>query len=365
MNNSIKSALCAATLFCTPSIASAQEDHNPHHNHHTGHENHRSTAPLGVMGDHTHNKGEWMTAYSFQHMVMDGNRQGTKSISSETIATTISNPNGPPATFRVVPTEMTMDMHMFSAMYGVTDKLTLMGMAMYMNNSMDHITFAGGAGTTQLGTFTTRSKGWGDISLTGIYNAYQNDKTNINIGLGISAPTGSITETDDVLAPTGATPTLRLPYAMQLGSGTWDARPSITYTGTHDKWSWGAQYEGTIRLESKNSEGYRLGNHHNLAAWGGYQLCDEWSINANISAEKLGRIKGADANITAPVQTADPNNYGGEMIEIGAGFTYSPDIAPIKGLELGVDLSTPAYQDLNGVQLERDWSIAAGISYRF
>lgn len=360
MNRLIKSCMVVGTL--TLSIPAAAEDDI--HLHHGPH-NHKATAPVSIMGDHTHDKGDWMVSYRFKRMHMAGNRQGTDSISPAQIVTTIPNPNAPPATLRVVPTEMDMDMHMFGGMYGLTEKITIMAMAMYMKKDMDHITFAGGAGTTELGRFTTKSNGWGDSAVTGLYKLYTTDTIAVNLSLGLSAPTGSIKEQDDVLAPTGATPTLRLPYAMQLGSGTWDALPGITYTGHKDKFSWGAQYKATLRLQDENDQGYRLGNQHTLNLWGGYQATEEIAINALVSAEKLGKIKGSDAAITAPVQTANPDNYGGEKIGFGAGFTYAPDIPSIRGTEIGLDIRAPLYQDLNGVQLERDWSVTAGLSYRF
>ena len=34
-------------------------------------------APLGVMGDHMHGKGEWMASYRYMSMDMDGLRSGS------------------------------------------------------------------------------------------------------------------------------------------------------------------------------------------------------------------------------------------------------------------------------------------------
>ena len=359
MNTFYKACLMAGTILSVSSPHANAQEMSTHHHHHT------SSAPLSIMGDHVHDKGDWMVSYRFGRMHMDGNRRGTKSISPQTIATTISNPNAPPATLRVVPTKMDMNMHMFGAMYGVTNDLTLMAMGMYTQKDMTHITFAGATGTTERGRFTTHSSGWGDTSLSGIYNLYKAPNHNINLSLGISAPTGSIKEKDDVLTPANTTPVLRLPYAMQLGSGTWDALPGITYTGHHNKWSWGAQYDGVIRLESENRQKYRWGSKHTLTGWGGYKISDQFSVSGLIEAQTQGKIKGADTAITAPVQTADPNNYGGETIRLGAGFTFSPNRQALKGLEFGMQLDVPVYQNLNGVQLEKDWNIRSGITYRF
>lgn len=320
-------------------------------------------APISITGDHVHDKGEWMVSFRTMHMHMDGNQKGDSDISASDIATTIANPNAPPATMRVVPTKMDMTMHMMGAMYGVTNKLTIMAMASYVIKDMDHLTFAGGAGTTVLGTFRTRTNGIGDTRISGIYELLKNHHHRLNVQMGLSLPTGSIKKDDDVLAPTGARPRLRLPYAMQLGSGTYDALPAITYIGNNGKWGWGAQGSAVIRLKSENAQGYRLGNLFRLTGWGAYDLGKGMSVNTLITAETLGDINGRDDQITAPVTTANPDNYGGERIELGAGFTYEPDYA--KNLSFGINARTPIYQDLNGVQLEQDFTLTAGLTFRF
>lgn len=364
MKTHFKACLLAATALSITSINTAIADNQSSHNHH-GHENHASVSPLNVMEDHTHAKGQWMVSYQFQHMKMQGNIQGRDSISNNDFVTTISNPNAPPATLRVVPTEMDMNMHMLGTMYGLTDKITLMAMAMYMDNSMEHITYAGMSGTTVLGRFKTETKGWGDTSLSGIYNLYETQKTRINISLGVSAPTGSIKEEYTVLTPMNMTPRLRLPYAMQLGSGTWDGLLGATYSGQSDKWSWGAQYKATIRLEDENSQSYRLGDRHIVNTWAGRQLSPSIAVLGKISLEKTGKIKGRDANITAPVQTANPNNYGGKFINAGIGLQYRPKYTPIRGISIDTELTLPIYQNVNGVQMERDWGLGFRISKSF
>ena len=130
-----------------------------------------------------------------------------------------------PPTLRVVPTEMSADMQMFGAMYGLTDRVTLMAMLPYIDKNMDHITFKGPVGTTRLGRFTTDTDGVGDFSFGGLIGLYDqktaNGEQHLNLLLGLSAPTGSITEMGRILTPMGGTPLVRRPYAMQLGSGTW------------------------------------------------------------------------------------------------------------------------------------------------
>lgn len=357
--------LCALTLS-TP--VTAQElfnasgnihgDHAHHEGHydHHNHNQHLLRSPAGVMSDHLHPKGGWMFSYRFMQMQMEGNRDGTNNLTSAEIAANVSNPFGPGGgNTRVVPTDMNMDMHMFMAMYAPTDWLTLMVMANYQYREMGHTTFQGGSGTTVLGEFTTASSGFGDTTVGGIFGIYEDETHKILATAGLSLPTGSNTHDDDVLAPTGARPRLRLPYAMQLGSGTFDLRPQLTYVGQSESFGWGAQYDGTIRL-GQNSENYTLGDRHQINLWGAYQWHDKAASTLRLTAETEGDIDGFDALITAPVTTADPENYGGERVTLSVGTNWQV----YKEHILNAEFSVPFVQDLNGPQLERDYAFMIG-----
>jgi len=325
-------------------------------------------APIGVMGDHMHKAGEFMLSYRFMHMDMAGNRIGTDEVSPEEIVTTVPNrfsgQPGQPPTLRVVPTEMPMNMHMFGAMYAPSDWLTLMAMVNYIDKSMDHITFQGGMGTTRLGTFTTESEGFGDTTVTALIKLLDQPSVDgndhVHINLGLSLPTGSITERDDILTPGGGTPTVRLPYSMQLGSGTFDLLPGITYTGRDGDFSWGAQYRATLRLEDENDEGYRRGHVHEATAWLAYQWEPWISTSLRVAGSSEGQIEGIDPNIAGPVQTADPDNYGGERLDLFAGVNLVGQTGDLRGHRLAFEVGAPVYQDLNGPQMETDWTLTVG-----
>ncbi len=188
-----RGALLAAALF-SPALA----DHSGATPGATIAKDH---APIGVMGDHLHKKGEVMFSFRYMRMDMEGSRIGTDEVSPEEIVTTVPNrffglPMQPP-TLRVVPTEMTMDMYMLGAMYAPTDWLTLMAMGMLVEKGMDHLTFQGPAGTDVLGTFRTETFGVGDTELSALVGFFDAEvagvKLHAHIKAGISIPTGSIT----------------------------------------------------------------------------------------------------------------------------------------------------------------------------
>ena len=357
----------AASFLSTPfsAIADSGADSGADSAMHLNHDGlHASShAPIGVMGDHLHKKGEWMVSYRYMRMHMEDNRSGTNDLSPEKIATTVpnrffGNPMQPP-TLRVVPLEMTTDMHMIGGMYAPTDTVTLMAMTHYIDREMDHVTFAGGMGTTRLGKFKTSAKGLGDTKISALIGLYDDAKHKLHLNTGLSLPTGSITKRDNVLTPMNATPSLRLPYAMQLGSGTFDAMPGITYNGHHNRLGWGAQYMATLRL-GRNSADYSLGNKHQLTTWGSYALTPSVSLSARVTGESEGKIDGRDDKIIAPVQTADPQNFGGKRISTSFGLNTSIQNGALKGHRFSAEVTLPIYQKLNGPQLKRDNAIMIG-----
>lgn len=321
-------------------------------------------APIGVMADHRHEKGEWMLSYRYIYMDMDGNRDGTDGLSPEQVVAVpnrFGNPPMMPPTLRVVPVNMPMQMHMVGGMYGLSDRVTLMAMGMYVTKEMDHITFQGPMGATRLGQFTTEVSGLGDTSVGVIFGLDDGtrDHRQINASVMVSLPTGSIDETDQVLTPMNTTPTLRLPYAMQLGSGTIDFKPAITARTRLGNWSIGGQGAAVIRT-GENDEGYTLGDSLEATAWAAYEFNPSVSMSGRLKATTTGQINGFDPQIMAPVQTADPENYGGETAEILAGINWAGQSGLLKGHRLAAEVGVPLYRDLNGPQLETDLTLTLG-----
>ena len=348
--------LSANLLVAAPAKAHENDKTAPHA---MGH------APLGVMGDHRHKKGEWMLSYRYMNMDMEGSRDGTRSLDADTIATTIANPffgtPGQSPTLRVVPTQMTMQMHMVGAMYGLTDRITLMGMTNYAANDMDHLTYRGGMGTAVRGGFTTSSKGWGDSKIAAIIGLDNRSKPTrqINLNVGLTLPTGSIEHTDQILTPMGGTPRPRLPYPMQTGTGTYDFTPALTYFDRHRKVGWGAQASARIPL-GENSEGYKRGDTFAATAWMAYEPAYWISFSGRLKAESKGSIEGQDAVIIAPVQTANPDNHGGETLDLLLGINLAGQTGALKGHRLALEYGVPLSRDLNGPQLETDSTLTLG-----
>ena len=355
----VRSASMVTTVLVAGAVTAATNNHDHKAPRAIDH------APIGVMGDHLHKKGEFMLSYRAMHMQMQGNRDGTSGASAEEIVTTVPNPFAgrpmQPPTLRVVPTEMTMTMHMLGLMYAPSDRITLMAMTSVIEKEMDHLTFRGAMGTDRLGEFSTDTSGIGDTRISALTRLGRWDNGGqLHSHFGISIPTGDIKQSDRILTPMGTQPEPRLPYPMQIGSGSWDILAGLTYVRSVERHSFGGQWLGTFRVEN-NSEGYRLGDEHRFTGWYARSLTPALSLSARLQAAHRNKIDGADARVVAPVQTADPGNQGGTVIEAGIGA----NLLLLQRHRVGVEVVLPLHRDLNGPQLETDWAVTLGYQLAF
>ncbi len=316
-------------------------------------------APIGMMGDHTHEAGEVMFSYRLMHMFMEGNRYGTDRLTTDEV-TMMGRPV--PAGYLVAPESMRMWMHMFGFMYGLNDTVTLTLMVPYLNNSMNHVTRMGGK-------FTTRSEGFGDIRFGSLWRLWAVEAPSIgahrfHFNLSVSAPTGSIEPTDRT--PMG---NIRLPYPMHLGSGTFDFYPGITYGGEMGRASWGLQAIGTLRA-GKNSNDFSKGDAYAINAHGAYEVIkNTLSSSVRLSWNHWEAYDGMDPAIGTTmnvmngpmrtVQTAFPALLGGQRLDILFGINVlCPDFMGLEN-RLAVEGGFPIYQYLDG-QLETDSIVTFG-----
>ncbi len=300
--------------------------------------------PEGIMGGMSPRKGTLMLSLRYMHMRMDGNRDGTDDVSTSEVL----------AQYPIAPLNMDMDMLMAGAMYGITDDISVMAMVPYIWKEMDHVTRMGAE-------FTTRSEGFGDVRLIAGYDVYRSTRASIKLTAGLSFPTGSTNEKDH----TPAGPNQPLPYPMQIGSGTWDLLPGITYTGRSSEWSWGGQLGAIIRL-GENDRDYTFGNIYQATAWGARKWTNWLSSSLRLEGEIEEDIDGADPRLNPlVVPTADPNLRAGKRLSVGLGLNFMIPTGTLRGLGFSVEGIIPFYQDLDGPQLERDYTLMFGLRQAF
>lgn len=300
-------------------------------------------SPIGVMGSHLHKQGEVMFSYRFKFMEMEGLRKGSDRVSH---LDHVGNPNTMPGRFMALPRRMTMKMHMLGMMYGVTDDFTLGIMIPWMESAMD-IKMANG------NKFSTRTDGFGDIKLNGLLRLWSNEHNNLILNLGISLPTGTINEYGNTpMRPNGT----RLPYPMQLGSGTVDFMPGLTFTGHNEDWGWGAQVIATLRMH-RNYRGYNKGNSLLFNSWISRKITKNFATSLRIEVNSWDDYEGHDDQINAMrlmMPTANNDLRGGTRVDAHIGFNYLFTEGFLKGSNIGVEVGIPVYQYLEGPNLETD-----------
>lgn len=313
-------------------------------------------APAGVMGEHVHDRGEWMVEYRFMSMSMEDNRAG-KTVLSDTGAIAAGASSSPVTNQGATPTEMTSQMQMAHIMYGATDNVTLYTMLMFPDLTMDHLrgpANPAGAGTT----FRTHNSGFGDMRIGAVLRFYDSGQVQWIANLGGSLPTGDLYTLST--APTGGRVFQPLPYPMRLGTGTFNFRPGLTYKYFADWWTWGAQIQSDLPI-GRNYRGYDVGEEYRFNTWTQYLVND--SLALSLRGEHVTRTSydGADPEaIDALISTNVETFRGGYWYSLGVGMQASR-----WGQYFNFEIVPTLAQDLDGIQLETDYSVIASWSTSF
>ena len=337
-------------------------------------------APIGVMGDHMHKEGGLMLSHRFMRMEREGMGSGTRSLSRQDVFN-----HG----FDRSPTDMQMDMHMFGIMYAPSDHITFMGMLHYSEKEMNMVSgSASSSGHTSANEHATETghmnhakpvtsghtdesgqgviehgghaggrhhhstRGVGDTTLTALYQFWSQDDQSAHFGLGIGFPTADVEEKMGGRFQ---------PYGMQLGNGVWDLRPSLTWLGKNDHWSWGSQISARINLDDENDAGFAYGNELGATVWGARKLADAVSLSGRFQYAHQDDIEGqyrSEGSHRAPPFLTE--NYGGEVLNAGIGLNLIGTSGVLRGHRLAAEVLLPVHEDLNGIQLQRDYSLIIG-----
>lgn len=317
-------------------------------------------APAGLMGDHFHEVGEWMFEYKFMQMNMDGNRAGTQRL-SDTQALAFGQGLTPPTNVAATPTNMTMDMHMMHVMYGWTENINLYAMLMWSSFEMDHLRATPFPPNAALsGTpFTTQTDSFHDMTVGAVFRLYESDQDDLFFNLGFSLPTGDINNLTTV--PTGGAVAQEFPYPMRHGSGTVNIRPSVTYKRFFHFGSFGTQFQTDLPL-GKNWDDYSVSNEFRLNAWYSHLLSERFAMSFRVENLWKTNFDGADPDLNpALISTNRPDMRGGYWLNFG----YGAMLLLGDGHLFNFEVVHPVYQDLDGIQLEQDWTLWASWSKAF
>lgn len=342
---------------------------------HSQHHQHGGQAPAGVMFDHMLKKqGDFMVGYRYMYGSQGGNmRHGSNPVSDQAV---VAGGCGSDKCF-VTPDSMAMHMHMLDIMYAPTDWLNLMVMPQFVDMSMSMRRLSG-AGPDEAATGDNgaigqhiphhvesghETGGIGDMGVYALFKLLDSSHHHVHMGLGLSIPFGDV---DVELRRNHKVDGGLIHYGMQLGSGTLDFKPSLTYTGSLDDWSWGAQISGTKRLEDNGETGFAFGDIFQSTAWGGYGLTNWLTASVRGVYTVQGAVQGEfnqSINKLGPMDY--PENYGGRFWDVGFGLNVAAPAGDLAGNALSVEWLQPVSTDFNGYQLDRDGALSATWRYAF
>ncbi len=292
-------------------------------------------APIGIMGHHIHKTGGLMMSYQYMQGRMEGTMTGTS-----------TDPDTLPG-FRVTPVSMDMTMNMLGAMYGYSNKLTLMAMIpVTRDNSMDIKQNRNG------NIFTTESSGVGDLKLSALILAGKD----FVFRTGLSVPTGTIDNTD--ILPNGRN--VVLPYPMQLGSGSYELSLGGVYARKIGKTTVGSKSVLNV-VVNDNDRGYRKGNRILLTGWTSYKITRKTALSARLKLMDWGNISGVDAEIPQGAPPAVAIAQGGTRLDLLFGL----NLMVVHGAMIGLEVGVPLYQNLDGPQGKMKYMFRLGMMYGF
>lgn len=349
----------------SPSEDHSEHDHTNKENH-EGHEHHNradALAPAGIMNPHIHEKGKWMVDYRYMGMKMWGLQSGTKGqsdlgtlyfpytdptvsmpsgslITSSPLGTTIPIISPNKYNYMSIPTDMVMEMNMVSAMTSISDKWMIMFMVPAIKNKMTMV-------SSNFDRAPMSSAGIGDVSFSTAYRLIKTEHQNFFTGMGLSLPTGSIDERDN-MPMMGVQ---KVPYNMQPGSGTYSLLPQISYNGNYKRISWGAQSQATLRM-GKNDNNYRFGNRYEISGWASLLVHETMSFSLRVAKQRWLNLQGSDATLDPKMDPQnDPYRQGGMRSDLLIGVNFLITKGYLQGARFGFEYGKPFHQNLNGPQL--------------
>ncbi|MCG6151353.1 copper chaperone PCu(A)C [Leptospira bandrabouensis] len=361
--------------------AQTNDDHSEHdHSGHEGHEHHNRAdmlAPAGIMNPHIHEKGKWMIDYRYMGMKMWGLQSGSTGLSdlgtlyfpftdptvamptgslitNSPIGTTLPILSANKYNYMSVPTDMVMEMNMVSAMTSISDKWMIMFMVPAVKNKMTML-------SSNFDRAPMSSAGIGDVSFSTAYRLIKTEHQNFFTGMGISLPTGSIDERDNM-------PMMgkqKVPYNMQPGVGTYSLLPQLSYNGNYKRISWGAQSQASLRI-GKNDNNYRFGNRYEISGWLSFLVHESTSISVRVAKQRWLNLQGMDATLDPKMDPQnDPFRQGGMRSDLLIGVNFLITNGIFQGARFGFEYGKPFHQNLNGPQLATRELINVFASFTF
>ena len=301
-----------------------------------------SHAPINITGDHFHDKGGLMISYRYILKNMSGNLNGNSEVEIDDI---LNNYNS-------ISESNKIESHKVGFMYGISRKINLMTSIGFTLKTMNLLSKKNQA-------FQVSSSGVEDINFFGLYSLIDKSMNKTHLNIGVSFPVGSINSNDNF----SSFSITKLPYNMQIGSGTWNTRLGLTTFFQLEKISFGLQPSYNIYI-GKNSFNYSFGNDLDINYWAALKISNWISVSLNLQNKFSDKIRGKDPELTTTIVTeSNAYNYGFYVFNSSIGINIIPPFGKLKKIRIGIEYFLPLLQNYNGIQMGLDNSFLIGLQF--
>ena len=320
--------------------------------------------PLAVFGDTMPDPGHLTISVIPQFGEGAHQMMGTRNITAQQAASTFPGWYwNPTVAYTTIPVAMFTEAQALTLAYGIMPNLSLVILTGTQEKHSHLVTMYGSSNLIPRGMSFPGTDSLLDSQAAVVWRAYEDQINRVKINLGMSFPTGSNHDMGGAVMNTSGGYNVGWAfYGMQTGTNTFDVMPGILYAGTIKPWSWGLSYRARLPL-TVNPEGYNWGNYQELNGWIGYTLLPGLTTTVRLNYNIQSQIVGAGWFEAGKLPSANPENWGGKMIQVFGGADIDGKLFGYPGFSIGLEGGVPVYQNLNGPQLSRVWQ--AGMALRW
>lgn len=293
--------------------------------------------PAGLAHGGLVDVGQFGLELRYSHTTWSGMRDGRQNFSSQELFD---------SGYSIVGTELRESRLEIDLLYGLDPRWILYATLPVIERELSYDMAAGGSRRTD-------SSGIGDIKFGGRYAARADKSHQLQYTFGVSLPTGDYDERGSYAGNSNAL----LPYALQLGTGTVDLYPGITFLRMHDNWTFGARSEARVHLR-RNSDDWAVSDSLQADAWASKTLTEDLVGDVRLQANWWGDYHGSAPELNrARSPLEDASRQGGSLVQIVLGLAVDFSDSYAGRNRLGIEIGVPIDEWVDGPGLSRRTSL--------
>tara|TARA_B100001057_G_C22689119_1_gene887034 strand:- start:654 stop:1124 length:471 start_codon:yes stop_codon:yes gene_type:complete len=154
---------------------------------------------------------------------------------------------------------------------------------------------------------------------------------------------------------------MTMPYSMQMDEST-RLISGLTNSRNLDELVFGSQIKKYTVIDDKD---WAFGDKLELSSWLQKSYDDSLSYSVRLLFTKEQKISGTSSEITSPVQSANPLNYGGESLKFILGANKIFNLFLKEHIRLGFEYVISLEDNKNGLQMDSDDKFIIGFQMSF